>query len=153
MTISSARVRKCFKIVIVLISAVNIYCAFYYQSGTWNESSQFSHNLRKRLTVFHPIPTGEVMLIRKRQSYGYTAPLRWKTDTQGNPTIRASLFSWITYLLEGTWTMWNFREQCAAQQDDSACSAYIHGYILSTSYLVAYVLDKILNKFFPLNVY
>lgn len=31
MTISSARVRKCFKIVIVLISAVNIYCPSYYQ--------------------------------------------------------------------------------------------------------------------------
>lgn len=36
---------------------------------------------------------------------------------------------------------------------NSACSAYTHGYILSTSHLVAYVLDKILNKFFPLNVY
>ena len=36
---------------------------------------------------------------------------------------------------------------------NSACSAYIHGYILSTSHLVAYVLDKMLNKFFPLNVY
>ena len=34
MTISSARVHKCFKIVIVLISAVNIYCTFYYQPGT-----------------------------------------------------------------------------------------------------------------------
>ena len=102
MTISSARVRKCFKIVIVLISAVNIYCTFYYQPGTWNESSQFSHNLRKRLTVVHPSPTGEVTLMRKRQSYGYTAPSRRKTDTQGNLTLRASLFSWITHLLEGT---------------------------------------------------
>lgn len=108
MTISSPRVSKCFKTVIVLIIAVNVYCPFYYVPGTWHESSLFilAQPQEAAATATHPTLQVRKLQVGDSQSHGHPACSRVRSSLgQVTLPLRASCPPALFSVLKGPGTL------------------------------------------------